>query len=67
MKTQEETIKVVANQSKRTFTIRKYIDGKFFVKYRTTTMSKEEFESSEMSTENDWKYFLRSTNDYYKV
>ena len=67
MKTQEETIKVVANQSKRTFTIRKYIEGKFFVKYRTTTMSKEEFESSEMSTENDWKYFLRSTNDYYKV
>ena len=67
MKTQKETIKVFPNQSKRTFTIRKYTDGKFFVKYRTTTMSKEEFESSEMSTENDWKYFLRSNNDYYKI
>ena len=67
MKTQKETIKVFPNQSKRTFTIRKYIDGKLFAKYRTTTMSQEEFESGEMSTENDWKYFLRSTNDYYKI
>ena len=62
MKTQE--IKASANQSQRTFTIRKYIDGKLFAKYRTTQMSKEEFESSESNTENDWKQFLKS-DDYY--
>jgi hypothetical protein len=62
-----EEIKVSANQSKRTFTIRKYIDGKLFAKYRTIQMNQEEFDSEEMNTENDWKNFLRSTNDYYTV
>ena len=66
MKDLKETIKVAANQNKRTFTIRKYIDGKFFAKYRTIKMSQEEFSSEEMNTENDWKYFLRS-DDYYGV
>jgi len=60
------TIKVSANQSNRTFTIRKYIDGKFFVKYRTLPMSKADFESNEYKTESDWKQFLKS-DDYYKV
>jgi len=59
-----ETIKVSANQSKRTFTIRKYIGGKLFAKYRTIEMNKREFDSEEMNTENDWKQFLKS-NDYY--
>ena len=66
MTTPNETIKVSANQSKRTFTIRKYIDGKFFVKYRTLPMSKADFESNEYKTESDWKQFLKS-DDYYKV
>ena len=61
-----ETLKVKANQSKRTFTIRKYIDGEFFVKYRTIQMSQDEFDSNEMNTENDWKQFLKS-DDYYEV
>lgn len=61
-----ETIKVSANQRYRTFTIRKYIDGVFFVKYRTISMSKEEFNSAEYWTENDWKQFL-TTDEYYKV
>ena len=61
-----ETIKATANQSKRTFTIRKYINGKLFAKYRTTQMSKEEFNREEMNTENDWKQFLKS-DDYYKI
>lgn len=61
-----ETIKVRANQKKRTFTIRKYIDGKFFAKYRTIPLTKEEFNREEQNTENDWKQFLKS-NDYYKV
>ena len=64
--TTQETIKATANQSKRTFTIRKYIDGKLFAKYRTLQMSKDEFNSAEMNTENDWKDFLKS-DDYYAV
>ena len=66
MSKQIETIKVTANQSKSTFTIRKYIDGKLFAKYRTIQMSQEEFDSEEMNTENDWKQFLNSS-DYYTV
>ena len=61
-----ETIKVTANQSKRTFTIIKYIDGKLFAKYRTVEMSQDEFDSEDMNTENDWKQFLKS-DDYYKL
>lgn len=66
MENSKETIKVAANQSKRTFTIRKYIDGKLFSKYRTNTMSQSEFDLEEMNTENDWKQFLKS-NDYFTV
>ena len=66
MTTKNETIKVSANQSKRTFTIRTYIDGKLFAKYRTVPMRKTVFESTEYNTETDWKQFLKS-DDYYKV
>ena len=66
MKTSNETIKVKANQSKRTFTIRKYINGKLFAKYRTLPTSQEDFENEEMNTENDWKQFLK-TDNYYTV
>ena len=62
----QETIKVKANQSKRTFTIRKFINGKLFAKYRNNQMTQEEFDSEERNTENDWKQFLTS-NDYYRV
>jgi hypothetical protein len=66
MRNSTETIKVTPNYSKRTFTIRKYIDGKFFTKYRTIEMNQEEFDTEEMNTENDWKQFLKS-DDYYTV
>ena len=66
MRTSNETIKVTTNQSKRTFTIRKYIDGKFFTKYKTIRMRQEEFDREKMNTENDWKQFLKS-DDYYTV
>ena len=67
MTTLNETIYVTANQSERTFTIRKtYSDGSK-VKYRTIPMSQEEFDNEEMNTEKDWKQFLISTNDYYTV
>jgi len=65
-KKERETIKVTANQSKWTFTIRKYYDGKLFAKYRTIKMSQFDFDSEEMNTKNDWKHFLKS-NDYYVV
>ena len=66
MKTQE-TITVSANQSARTFTIRKkYSDG-FKVKYRTIKMNQEDFDSEERNTENDWRNFLNTTDEYYTV
>jgi hypothetical protein len=55
------TIKVSANQSKRTFTI-----VTESAKYRTLQMSREEFESCENNTGNDWQNFLR-TDSYYQV
>ncbi len=61
-----ETIKVSANQSKRTFTIRKYLNGKLFAKYRTIQMSQDEFDTEEMNTTQDWKQFLKSS-DYYTI
>jgi len=66
MNTQKETIKVKANQRLRTFTIRKYINEKLFVKYRTIELNQDEFDREEMNTENDWKQFLKS-DDYYIV
>ena len=66
MNTQKETIKVKANQRLRTFTIRKYINEKLFVKYRAIELNQDEFDREEMNTENDWKQFLKS-DDYYIV
>ena len=66
MKTLNQTIKVVANNAKRTFTIRTYVNGKLSAKYRTIEFSKEEFSENEYNTEKDWKQFLKSDN-YYQV
>ena len=66
MTTLNETIKVKANQSKRTFTIRTYSNGQLTAKYRTNVMSRSEFESEENNTPNDWNQFLKS-DDYYSV
>ena len=66
MKTFEITIEVTPNYSKKTFTIRTYINGKLFAKYRTIEMSQEEFDAEERNTQNDWKQFL-SSDDYYKI
>ena len=56
-----ETLKVSANHSKRTFTIRTELS-----KYRTIRLSKEEFNSCLNNSGNDWNEFLRSS-DYYEV
>ena len=57
-------IKVRANQSAKTFTIRK--NG---IKYRTTRFSsRKDFEHADRFwTANDWQNFLSSTSDYYVV
>lgn len=64
-------IKVTSNKTLRVFTIRKYeMSGKakiLIAKYRTLPMSVEEFEELENNTENDWKDFLRKSQDYYAV
>ena len=62
------TIKATANFKKRTYTIRKQENGKTFAKYRTLTLSEEEFEECEMNTEGDWYCFLREdTGSYYRL
>ena len=53
--------KITSNKSARTFTIR--VDGSV---YRTIPMSREEFDSCENNTGNDWSQFMKS-DDYYKV
>lgn len=60
------SVEVKPNESKRTFTIRKYTDGKLTTKYRTYPMSNHDFDSNLNNTENDWKQFLKS-DEYYKV
>ena len=66
MTTKNRKIRVKANHSARTFTIRTYNGKELIAKYRTIKMSREEFESNLDNTEKDWEYFLR-TSDYYKV
>ena len=62
------TVKVTANQSKKTFTIRKYYNGKLSAKFRTMPLQFDEFEDYEMNTENDWINFLRTEDyNYYTV
>ena len=62
----KNSIKVTANQSARTFTIRTFVDCKLHAKYRTTEMSKQEFDECEYNTESDWNEFLKC-GSYYKV
>ena len=65
MKNKRE-IKVTPNYSKRTFTVRCYYHDGTILKYRTNVMSKEEFQSCEYNTAQDWEQFLKS-DDYHIV
>ena len=59
----ENLIKIItSNKGLRHFTI--YKEG---VKYRTNSLSKEEFEELDNNTINDWNMFLRNSQDYYIV
>lgn len=53
------------NKQKKTFTIRKYIDGELFAKYRTTKMSKQEFDEHLYFMESDWQNYLKTSGSYY--
>ena len=66
MKTQNEKIQATPNYSKKTFTLRKYVDGKLSAKYRTLPTSQYEFDQDLYNTSNDWRYFLK-TDNYYVV
>ncbi len=55
-------IKITSNKSKKTFTI--YKNGS---KYRTNPVEKFDFEEMEYWTENDWKDYLKKSEDYYLV
>ena len=59
MRTQEIII-ATPDKSKRTFTLRVTILGILVAKYRTTKMSKDEFNDCDMNTSNDWSDFLRN-------
>lgn len=54
--------KVNSNYQKRTFTI--LIND---TKWRTNQMTKDEFEENLYNTQNDWKNYLLTSNNYYKV
>lgn len=55
-------ISVKSNKKNRTFTIRK--EG---LKFRTDKFSKQEFESHENNTANDWQNFLNYSQCYSVV
>lgn len=55
---------LTTNRSKKTYTIRRYDNGKLTSKYRSYPQGKE---YSEHWTENDIKNFLKYSGDYYVV
>lgn len=59
--------KLTCNYSKRTYTIRKYCNGKLIAKYRSFPQSKEEF--SDNWTEMDIRNYLKNgyNSDYYLI
>lgn len=57
------TYKIAFNRSKKTYTIRRYDNGKLTAKYRSLPQGKE---FTENWTEGDIRNFLK-TDEYYKV
>lgn len=51
--------------SRRTYTIRRYDNGRLTAKYRTFPLSREEFNDD--MTEDDIKAFLQYSGAYYLV
>lgn len=55
---------ITLNHSAKTYTIRRYDNGKLTAKYRSYPQGRE---FSEYWTESDIKNFLRYSNDYYII
>lgn len=54
------------NRSRRTYTIRKYVNGKVVLKARSYPQTREDY--SEQWTQNDIKFYLRdAATDYYII
>ena len=59
-----ERYTLTLNHSRKTYTIRRYENGKCTAKYRSYPQGKD---FSEDWTENDIRAFLRYSGDYYVV
>lgn len=55
---------ITLNHSAKTYTIRRYDNGKLTAKYRSNPQGSD---FSEDWTESDIKNFLRNSNDYYVI
>ena len=54
------TFAATANNSKKTYTLRRYINGKLCTKFRTLPMNQQAFDLCWHNTDGDWKAFLKS-------
>ena len=61
------TITAKGNERTKTYDIVKTWDDGTKTVYRTTELTYQEFEDFEYNTENDWKDFLKTSQDYYLV
>lgn len=55
--------KATPNYSKRTFTIRKYYPGGGVTKFRTGTMSNQEFQDNLNNTSEDWMHYIHKSGN----
>ena len=62
----DDYFKLSFNESRKTVTIRKYDGSKLLIKFRTYPMDKEDWNSSQYWTYQDWNQFLK-TDEYYVV
>lgn len=61
-----ETYRIAFNRNKRTYTIRKYRNGKLAAKFRSHPQSEEDYK--ETWTEREIRHYLRTrTSDYETV
>jgi hypothetical protein len=62
-----DILKITPNNSKKTFTIRKYDkDYKKIIKYRSFPVDDNEFQEMEIYTERDWKNWLNVQPNNYE-
>lgn len=57
--------KITFNRSKKTYTIKRYVNGKLIYPYYRTNPQGKDY--TEDWTEGDIKAFLKNSNDYYLI